>query len=340
VGEAMDLDLYRVNEERYKNILDKIKNRQAILFLGAGSTASCSCLRNGSDEKEKQKGVTGEQLADEILKKLNNNKKISELGKIDLMRTSELYVANNTNARQGLDELIQERLSKLQPTIGHYIATSFPWKAVVTTNFNKVIEDAWTEAHMLGFTYEKLVSIRSDHDKKNYKKKPGIKLYKPHGCISLSNQSKNQMILTTKDYFDSKKIRIKIYKKIKSLAKDHSTVFVGYSMQDYTFRNMYYKIKEELKSRTKESFSIGTMTKENNHPKYGQWIKRFMRDNFRMTLITDTFDTFMLRLLIENGTVNRGLKNKIIDNWDVIEKDNSDYLNGLKLENIEKLSEI
>jgi hypothetical protein len=330
----LNIELYGASRDRYKNILGQIKTGQAMLFLGAGSTRNCK-------KNDGKRGLTGQELANEIITKLNYNKKVGF--EVDLMEACELYIGNKSNARQGLDKLIQERLSGLQPTIGHYIATSFPWKAVVTTNYNQVVENACDIASSLGFVRNPMKVVSIDADNCSDEKAKHIKLYKPHGCISIEEQSENQMILTSKDYFESEQKREKIYQDIKSLAKECSTIFIGYSMQDYTFRNMYYKLTEKLGSWMKESFNVGTMTQQNKHEKYGQWITRSMEKNFNTTLISDTFDTFMLRLLIENGKAHASLKEKIINDWQNIiseESGNKNYLNNVTLKKILGLSEI
>lgn len=48
----------------YENILERLESRQAILFLGSGSTVQC---RRPNDGKE---GLTGHALAKEILREL------------------------------------------------------------------------------------------------------------------------------------------------------------------------------------------------------------------------------------------------------------------------------
>jgi hypothetical protein len=45
--------------------------------------------------------------------------------------------------------------------------------------------------------------------------------------------------VTSQDYFVSERIRAKIFTSIKSLAGLCTTIFMGYSLDDFTFRNIY-----------------------------------------------------------------------------------------------------
>jgi hypothetical protein len=140
----------------YKGILQQVEDGYALLFLGAGSTRNCR-------RPDGKRGLTGNELAAEILTELNGgiNPGFDDVG---LMQASEFYTSVNPGARARLDRLIQDRLGDLKPTIGHYLATAFPWRAIVTTNYNRVAEDAWAEAHASAYAANELLSIKTDAD--------------------------------------------------------------------------------------------------------------------------------------------------------------------------------
>ena len=132
------------------------------------------------------------------------------------MEACEYYTSVKADGRKGLDQFVYNRLHDLQPTIGHYIACSFPWKAIITTNFNQVAENAWKTGNNEGFAYDEMVPIVIDSDIHNLTNS-ATRLYKPHGCISFisgKHQQENRIVLTSKDYFVSEEIRHEIYKDI------------------------------------------------------------------------------------------------------------------------------
>jgi hypothetical protein len=281
---------YSDNQE----IRDQLDDGYAMLFLGAGSTRNCR-QPNG------KRGFTGDELAREILTALNGGVD-PQLKDVRLTQAGEFYTSTKAAARSGLDRLIQERLSDLRPTVGHYLAASFPWRAVVTTNYNRVAEDAWAEAHAAGYAANELLAIRADADIVQHSgDTKRTRLYKPHGCITIQKQQSNRMVLTSLDYFESERIRKAIYESIRSLAKDCSTVFVGYSLNDYTFRNIFYALYEELGQWAARSYSVGPI----DNPTYEGWLTRSMDENFKTRVINESFDTLMLRLTIGRGHIQK-----------------------------------
>lgn len=209
----------------YHGILQQIDDGHAVLFLGAGSTRNCR-------RPDGKRGVTGEELAAEILAELNGGQYPgTDFNSVGLMQASEFYTSVNPGARSRLDRLVQERLADLCPTVGHYLAASFPWRASVTTNYNRVAEDAWAEAHASGYAANDVLTIRTDAEIVQHQgDTKRMRLYKPHGCITIQQQLASRMVLTSLDYFASERIRKGIYDSIRSLARECSTIFAGYSL--------------------------------------------------------------------------------------------------------------
>jgi hypothetical protein len=312
----------------YQEIIQQIDSDHAILFLGAGSTRNC---RHSSGRR----GLTGDELAQAILKELNGGVD-PQLKGIGLAQASEFYVSSNPAARNGLDHLVKRLLSDLRPTVGHYLAASFPWRAIVTTNYNRVPEDAWADAHDDRYAANELLAIRTDIDLGEIASDDRrTRLYKPHGCISLPQQQQHRMVLTSLDYFESERIRKNIYKEVRSLSKDCSTVFIGYSLNDHTFRNIFYTLYEKLRQWKSESYCIGPIS----DPLYEKWFTRSMKENFKINVINESFDTFMLRLTINRGYINPTLKAKVLSLWGEVEDDNKQQMNGLEKDDIANLPE-
>jgi hypothetical protein len=317
-----------MNVNDYHAIIQQIDDGCAMLFLGAGSTRNCRC-------PDGKRGVTGEELAQEILTELNNGNPLT-FKNPGLMQASELYTAVSPGARNRLDRMVQNRLSDLRPSLGHYLAASFPWRAVVTTNYNRVAEDAWAEAHAAAYAANELVPIKTDADITQYQgDTKRTRLYKPHGCITIQRQQANRMVLTSLDYFASERIRKGIFDAIRSLAKDCSTVFAGYSLSDYTFKNIFYVLYEELGQWASHSYSVGPV----NDPTYEAWLSQAMQENFKTKVVNETFDTFMVRLTLARGYIHKQLKDKIKRLWSEFEDDNKTRIRELELKDIEALTE-
>jgi len=143
------------------------------------------------------------------------------------------------------------------------------------------------------------------------------------------------MVLTSLDYFASERIRKDIYDAIRSLAKECSTVFAGYSLSDYTFKNIFYVLYEELGQWASHSYTVSPIA----DPTYEEWLSRSMQENFKTKVVNETFDTFMVRLVLARGHIHKNLKEKAVKMWPQFEEDNNSYIRDLKLADIETLKE-
>ncbi|MFW9991744.1 MAG: SIR2 family protein [Candidatus Odinarchaeota archaeon] len=307
-------------------ILGQIENGNMILFLGSGSTRLCRKM-DGTP------GLTGRELADEILKKVNRGRE-SDL-KVSLSKAAEFFVAARPTARIGLDELIQNRLADLQPGLGHYILTVFPWKAIITTNYNLVIEEAYRRANEEGFTTYSIRPVRHDKDLAPLKQEHSeLILYKPHGCISLESDVRNRLVITAKDYFDSPGLRPRMYEELNSLVKNSSTLFIGYSMDDYTFKNIYYGAYDQSGSWATRSFNVSPI----RNPLLFEWTENSLSKDFNTTAINTSFDAFMVQLLKHLGKkMQPGLKKKLKTMWEETKKQNAPYMDKLSFDMIDNL---
>jgi len=316
-------------DETYRELLAQIEGGQAILFLGAGTSSACRA-RDG------RHGLTGHGLAREIIAQLIGGDgpfPFPDHHVPTLMEAAEYYQSNHAGGRTALDTFIQERLKGLQPTLGHFLIACFPWRAIVTTNYNTVVEDAWAEATNKGFAVNELVTIRTD---KEILPEPGaqkyLNLFKPHGCVKSQLSPETRMVITSQDYAASDRIRKKMYKQIQNLAGSGNTIFVGYSLGDYTFRNMYYRLFLQLKEWRHRSYAVAPV----DSPVVQKWRTKALSE-MRTTLINSTFDSFMLRLVKERGWACDEAKNLIKHHWRSTVMVNKGHLSGLRLPDLMKL---
>ena len=214
--------------------------------------------------------------------------------------------------------------------MGHFIATAFPWRAVITTNYSTEAEEAYAEAQQDGFAAQHIHVIRHDADYDYYVEHPQtVPFYKPHGCITIPNDISSRMVITSQDYFESMRIRSRIYQEIEHLCTNYNTLFIGYSLNDFTFRNIFYDLHKNLGMWNKMSFSVGPWRNE----LLFKWTQRAMDKNFNTLLINDNFDTFMLRLLQEqNYPIPNSLAQKIENLWDFAKGTNKNYFEGFDLQ--------
>ncbi|NJO92617.1 MAG: hypothetical protein HC831_29380 [Chloroflexia bacterium] len=75
---------------------------------------------------------------------------------------------------------------------------------------------------------------------------PYIKL---HGCITVINDEKIPLILTIDHYVTHKKNRIRLFERLNDLAKQHSFLFVGHSLEDSDIREILLNIGSDMTVR-------------------------------------------------------------------------------------------
>lgn len=267
-------------------MLPEIMQGRCILFLGAGSSANCESPSGG--------GLTAKGLTREMIKHLGED--AEKFPASSLTEASEFIEACMPRHRDELDTFIYQRLGDLRPTIGHLLLTMFPWRAVVTTNFNQVIERGYEEARARGMTTYSCRPVLTDADLAGLTLTPNeIPLFKPHGCISGRGNHDTPMVLTPKDYYSSIQKRGAIYRHIRELAEKFVTLFVGYSLADYTFNNLYYEIEATLHEYVLQRYAVQRV-----RPEKLKYMERSCARR-QITLIDDLSDTFMLSLADEAG---------------------------------------
>jgi hypothetical protein len=311
--------------EVFNELLTQIRGGSAILFLGSGSTRNCR-------QPSGARGLTGLELAKEILAELSDGAPAPF--EASLMEAAEYYTWWKAAGRAGLDRYLQSRLRDLQPTLGHYLAATFPWRAIITTNYNEVSEDAWRTAHATGFSSREALVIRTDDDIERHAGDASrARIYKPHGCITIHGQQQHRMVITSQDYFESESIRPKMYQVIRDLARECTTLFVGYSMTDFTFRNIYYRLYADLGSWAVRSYSVNPAVSDHQF----KLASRSMDKSFNTTLVDDGFDTFMVRLSLARGSLSTKIHPLLNAKWGEMVADSPEYSGSLALTTVTSL---
>jgi hypothetical protein len=191
-----------------------------------------------------------------------------------------------------------------------------------------VAEDARREAHARGYAANDIIVIRTDGEFELHARDHAqTRFYKPRGCVTLPPQQEHRMVLTSVDYFESERIPPKMYEEIRNLARGNTTLFIGSSLQDFTFRNIFYRLYAELGQWTARSYSVAPVHSEQQL----ELMTRSLDRNFNTTVLNDGFDTFLLRLAQQRGTLRPRLQDKVRELWDEMSADNAARMDGLSL---------
>ncbi|MFF0315505.1 SIR2 family protein [Micromonospora sp. NPDC005252] len=186
---------------------------QTVLLLGAGAAVSSG-------------GPTGAGLAKVLARRLRPSPDGDDLAEI-------AGIFEHRFGRRELAEAVKAELEGLTPTGGLLALPGFDWRAIYSTNFDRLIEQAYRYAR------KDLAVFRSNYD---FSGNPSDRpvLYKIHGCISqdVGYGHHARMVLTEVDYDEVASYRESLFSSLKQHMMTADTVIVGHSLRDRHLRDL------------------------------------------------------------------------------------------------------
>lgn len=209
------------------NLIKEIQKGNAILFLGAGAS-----LEAESTDK-KYKGITGNQLRDKLSDRfLDGDCKDRPLSFVADIALSEVN-------KKGVYEFIESLIKPLQATEAHKKIPLFKWKAIITTNYDLLIEDGYEKCKE---PMQKIRRVLSDKDELTQilSQENVVPLLKLHGCISKLDDDEVPLILSDADFNDYEVNRGSLYKTFIEWADESPIIFCGYSLTDHNIQKILF----------------------------------------------------------------------------------------------------
>ena len=233
-----------LNDVDYSSLLKSINKGECILFLGAGATASAG-------------GPTSAELAEQLREMLPLEKRMDFSSLAEFVEYCDEVLPRGGRGRTGrphLEDALVERLKQLQPSAFHELIPRLPWKAIVTTNYDDLVERSYKDALSNGLASKDSYIVRRPRDFVGHGSAAIVPIIKAHGCINdLENAPP---VLTLRDYWESGRKHRALYERIKSLISDGIVLFVGYSLTDYNFNNLLFEIEEDLGGRRRQHYFL------------------------------------------------------------------------------------
>lgn len=156
--------------EEQKNSLvelfEKIRTGNTILFLGAGASIG--------QKKYLSKEII-ELYEQSLQKDLNEN---------DITKWIDILSADASFDRKNFDDFVASLLKKFNLTEGHKTLASIPWREIITTNYDLLVEEAYD---YISSTHQKsleLKTIRSLNEYNYRESNSEVKYIKLNGCLS------------------------------------------------------------------------------------------------------------------------------------------------------------
>lgn len=230
-----------------KYLLDQIAEGNVVLFLGSG--ASVGALHPNNDNVP-----IGQKLSDLIAEKfLGEGYKNQPLQYIAELAISETDLFT-------VQKFIADIFRKYKPNSHHKIIPTLVWKAIITTNYDLIIEDSYQDTKK---SPQELATFVKDGERVRDKmtSNKSLPFYKIHGCINHINDINLPLILTPEQFITHKENRERLFSRILELGRDYTFLFVGFSFADYDIRLMLLEL-DKLKEGKPRSFMVGPYIKD------------------------------------------------------------------------------
>ena len=190
-----------------------VRPENTVLLLGAGAT-----MPSGAP--------SGAALARHLASKLNPAPDGDELSEVAGIFEDRL-------GRTALAQAVRARLQSLTPTGGLLALPAYAWRAIYSTNFDRLVEDSYRQAG------RDLHVVRSNFDFSR-PDNSGTALYKIHGCITqdIGLGDRARMLLTELDYDEVGEYRQALFSSLQNHMLTANTLVVGQSLRDAHLRDL------------------------------------------------------------------------------------------------------
>lgn len=203
-----------------------------VLFIGAGVGAHA--VRTDGTVSP-----SGEQLARDLATKFE----IDPGDRPDLPKVAQLVELRH--GRELLDAFLLERLSELEPDPVLQWLFSRPWRAIFTTNYDRVIERSY---ELIREPTQQPVTITSDADLVRADPRFDVEVFHLHG--SLFEGTHRFALVTQTDYTTFRRHRQMLFEILKQNYATSPIMYVGYSNTDPNWRLVTEELREQFQPNT------------------------------------------------------------------------------------------
>lgn len=230
------------------NIFSDMQSGKCLLFLGAGTSI-------GEKQYLSNEIITYYQERKGINLQTNN---ITEF--IDILESTPDFNRNE------FDILVYEMLKKLKVQSHHKVIASIPWRCILTTNFDMLIEQANDDIRNTSSFIREICVIRNlqENNSKTYLSHEETMYFKLNGCIS--DKSKYPFLFSTSDFERAARYYNRVIKSIRNFSENIRFLAIGHSFSD-TFSKRFLKELDQKGNRgNKTIFTVDPYVNEMKLP--------------------------------------------------------------------------
>lgn len=211
-----------------RDLSRNLQDGRVVLFLGAGASIGAT---HPSNESPPMANELGRLLAQRFLGSGFSERPLANIGDLAITESDLLTV----------QKFISDLYRPFGPSEFHKLIPTFKWKAIVTTNYDLIIERAYQEAKN---PIQTLFINTKNGQRIEFQNPNELLFMKLHGCIDDIYDQNNPLILSTDQYVNSRKSRSRLFNRLYGLFYDYPFLFIGHSLQDFDLRNIMLELVE------------------------------------------------------------------------------------------------
>lgn len=254
-------------------LIDAIRRGEVVLFLGAGASW-------GARNTKSETPPSGQGLADLLARKFLSEKYVGK----PLAQVSELAMSHADQS--SVERFIQELYQSFEPADFHRQLPLYKWNAIITTNYDQVVEKAYGSARDAVQNLQPWI-LNSDKVDTLMRTPNSVLYVKLHGCVTRVGDTRAPLILTPEQYLKHKQNRQLLFNYYEAAVYQHTIVFIGYSLQDYNVFESLMRSNEELGQHRPRHYIVRPDIDE---------IEAEYHNSRRMTPLIITFEAFVQAL--------------------------------------------
>ena len=198
---------------KLEKLFENIANNNTLLLLGAGASIT-------------NKKYLSQQIIEYYEAKLGRQFNIDDLTKlIDVLEVEPFF------NRKDFDQYVHDLLKTLTVTDTHKILVSIPWKQIITTNYDLLVEQAFDNIkNTSDYRNNDIIPIRTVQEYNSLLASNEIRYIKLHGCMS--DKSKYPFLFSTQDFKKAKGFYKTVLSSLKNPSHKINFLSIGYSYSD------------------------------------------------------------------------------------------------------------
>ncbi|MFD2652988.1 SIR2 family NAD-dependent protein deacylase [Brucella rhizosphaerae] len=212
------------------SLIEAVKAQRCVLFLGAGASKEA---RNEKGDTPPDANQLRDILADRFFRKAMLNR--------DVMAVAEMAITNSGSAPQVYEE-VRKAFTGFAPQTTHRLIPSFSWKAIATTNYDTIVEDAYKDVTTKVQQIVPLVKDDEPIDERLREFSNPVPYLKLHGCLNHIHDADIPPVLSREVYSTYSKNRSRLFLRLQDMAFEHTIIFVGYRLDDSHIRDLIYNL--------------------------------------------------------------------------------------------------